>query len=98
MTIRASPDQIFFSTATNSTCRVATTLLGIHGRSPHNSGGSQQPFRGGVSGGLGGPAIEQGPAADADPGAADGGRRRPLVEAEPVAALGLPGGVGGPAP
>src|SRR3982751_4071152 len=30
MTIVASPDQIFRSTATNSTCRVATTLLGIH--------------------------------------------------------------------
>ena len=28
MTIVASPDQIFRSTATNSTCRVATTLLG----------------------------------------------------------------------
>jgi hypothetical protein len=26
----ASPDQIFRSTATNSTCRVATTLLGFH--------------------------------------------------------------------
>ena len=32
MTIVASPDQIFRSTATNSTCRVATTLLGIHRR------------------------------------------------------------------
>jgi hypothetical protein len=32
MTMEASPDQIFRSTATNSTCRVATTLLGIHGR------------------------------------------------------------------
>src|SRR3954470_13720373 len=30
MTIVASPDQIFRSTATNSTCRVATTLLGFH--------------------------------------------------------------------
>src|SRR3712207_9101843 len=26
----ASPDQIIRSTATNSTCRVATTLLGVH--------------------------------------------------------------------
>ena len=29
MTIVASPDQILRSTATNSTCRVATTLLGF---------------------------------------------------------------------
>jgi hypothetical protein len=36
MTMVASPDQIFRSTATNSTCRVATTLLGIHGRGPHS--------------------------------------------------------------
>src|SRR3712207_3807903 len=29
-TMLASPDQIIRSTATNSTCRVATTLLGVH--------------------------------------------------------------------
>jgi hypothetical protein len=32
MTMLASPDQISRSTATNSTCRVATTLLGVHRR------------------------------------------------------------------
>jgi hypothetical protein len=32
MTMRASPDQSLRSTATNSTCRVATTLLEVHRR------------------------------------------------------------------
>ena len=44
MTIVASPDQIFRSTATNSTCRVATTLLGMTGAGPEGRGNGSRPL------------------------------------------------------
>src|SRR4051812_8161275 len=108
MTMVASPDQIFRSTATSSTCRVATTLLGIHGRSPYSirtpsarPRSGHRPERAEV-GRTGRPsrrsAVEQGPAADADPGVADGGGGGPLVEAERLALGRVHRGVGRPGP
>src|SRR4051794_11767602 len=115
----ASPDQIIRSTATNSTCRVATTLLGVHrpavrvaasgaghgdGSRPLYPPHPHQPAAPGAVPGLGrwgdagplqGPAasprvawraggprsdaaaVQQGPAAHADPGTAHGRGRRP---------------------
>ena len=64
MTIVASPDQIFRSTATNSTCRVATTLLGIAGAGPEDAA-TGRAHSSGVSRAVAAPggAAEQGQAA-----------------------------------
>src|SRR4051794_34868880 len=98
MIILASPDQIFRSTATSSTCRVATTLLGIHRRAvrlgyagPQGHGDGSLPTLAACRGpparrsaGSARAAVQQRPATDAQPRMPHTGARRPVL-----------GGVGG---
>src|SRR3954454_2917543 len=92
MTMFASPDQIFRSTATNSTCRVATTLLWItDGKSTLARQSEPAPSRAppraceGWGGGCpfsGRAAVQQRPAAHAHPGMPHAGGGRPVLGAE----------------